>query len=138
MLAFQARGWELVRHAGPLPSSPDEDDLVALADAVRESRGGRHRSTYSALMMWVAFERAIRIGRQRGMPAPIAHWRGLANSCYQTVQREGWNPGRQAYGQYLGGTRLDASLLMMPLVKFASPIDRRVARCDCKPRRLKP
>jgi hypothetical protein len=32
------RGWELVRHAGPLPASPDEDDLVALADAVRESR----------------------------------------------------------------------------------------------------
>jgi hypothetical protein len=32
------RGWELVRHAGPLPSSPDEDDLVALADAVREGR----------------------------------------------------------------------------------------------------
>jgi hypothetical protein len=35
------RGWELVRHAGPLPTSPDEDDLVALADAVRESRDGR-------------------------------------------------------------------------------------------------
>lgn len=32
------RGWELVRHAGPLPSHPDEDDLVALADAVRERR----------------------------------------------------------------------------------------------------
>ena len=30
------RGWELVRHAGPLPTHPDEDDLVALADAVRE------------------------------------------------------------------------------------------------------
>ncbi|HEY7051647.1 MAG TPA: DUF3499 domain-containing protein [Mycobacterium sp.] len=34
------RGWELVRHAGPLPASPDDDDLVALADAVRESRDG--------------------------------------------------------------------------------------------------
>lgn len=34
------RNWELVRHAGPLPTSPDEDDLVALADAVRESRDG--------------------------------------------------------------------------------------------------
>ena len=34
------RGWELVRHAGPLPSNPDEDDLVALADAVREGRDG--------------------------------------------------------------------------------------------------
>lgn len=33
------RGWELVRHAGPLPTNPDEDDLVALADAVRESGG---------------------------------------------------------------------------------------------------
>jgi Protein of unknown function (DUF3499) len=34
------RGWELVRHARPLPSHPDEDDLVALADAVREGRDG--------------------------------------------------------------------------------------------------
>jgi hypothetical protein len=34
------RGWELVRHAGPLPTNPDEDDLVALADAVRETRDG--------------------------------------------------------------------------------------------------
>lgn len=32
------RGWELVRHAGPLPTNPDEDDLVALADAVREGK----------------------------------------------------------------------------------------------------
>ena len=32
------RGWELVRHAAPLPTNPDEDDLVALADAVREGR----------------------------------------------------------------------------------------------------
>lgn len=39
------RGWDLVRHAGPLlsePAHPDEDDLVALADAVREGRPGDH------------------------------------------------------------------------------------------------
>lgn len=34
------RGWDLVRHAGPLPTHPDEDDLVALADAVRERGWG--------------------------------------------------------------------------------------------------
>ena len=36
------RGWELVRHAGPLPAPvhPEEDDLVALADAVREGYPG--------------------------------------------------------------------------------------------------
>ncbi len=32
------KGWELVRHAGPLPSHLDDDDLSALADAVREGR----------------------------------------------------------------------------------------------------
>lgn len=34
------RGWELVRYNGPLPSNPEDDDLVALADAVRETTGG--------------------------------------------------------------------------------------------------
>jgi GH15 family glucan-1,4-alpha-glucosidase len=94
-------------------------------DGIWESRGGRRRSTYSALMTWVAFERAIRIGRQRGLPAPIAHWRDMANSSYQAVQRDGWSPERRAYVQYLGGTTLDASLLVMPLVKFAGPRDPR-------------
>jgi hypothetical protein len=40
------RGWELVRHAGPLPTNPDDDDLVALADAVRESRDGLVMGTH--------------------------------------------------------------------------------------------
>jgi hypothetical protein len=42
------RGWELVRHAGPLPSHTDDDDLVALADAVREGRDGRDLGSASA------------------------------------------------------------------------------------------
>jgi hypothetical protein len=36
-----SRGWDLVRHSAPLAAYPEDDDLVALADAVRE--GGRHR-----------------------------------------------------------------------------------------------
>jgi hypothetical protein len=32
------RGWELMRHSGPLATNPDEDDLIALAEAVREGR----------------------------------------------------------------------------------------------------
>jgi len=45
------RGWDLVRHAGPLlsePALPDEDDLVALADAVREGRPGDAGLPYAA------------------------------------------------------------------------------------------
>ena len=36
------RGWELVRHSGPLPAPPEDEDLVALANAVREG-GGQER-----------------------------------------------------------------------------------------------
>lgn len=32
------RGWELVRHAGPLTAPAEDDDLIALAEAVREGR----------------------------------------------------------------------------------------------------
>jgi GH15 family glucan-1,4-alpha-glucosidase len=45
--------------------------------------------------------------------------------AYKTVQREGWTPDRRAYARHLGGTALDASLLVMPLVKFAGPGDPR-------------
>ncbi|MEO8815153.1 MAG: DUF3499 domain-containing protein [Mycobacterium sp.] len=35
------RGWDLVRHPGPLVAPPEDDDLVALADAVREGEPAR-------------------------------------------------------------------------------------------------
>jgi GH15 family glucan-1,4-alpha-glucosidase len=94
-------------------------------DGIWESRGGRHRSTYSAVMTWVAFERAQRIARQRGLPAPVSRWRDTADMAYKTVQREGWSPDRRAYARYPGGTALDASLLVMPLAKFTGPGDPR-------------
>jgi hypothetical protein len=41
------RGWELVRHSGPLATNPDEDDLIALAEAVREGRGSSAANGWS-------------------------------------------------------------------------------------------
>ncbi|MEV4442685.1 glycoside hydrolase family 15 protein [Streptomyces sp. NPDC049577] len=94
-------------------------------DGIWENRGGRRRFTYSALMTWVAFERAIRIARHRGMPAPVERWRDAAAAAYRHVQDHCWSPDRGAYCQYPDGTTLDASLLVMPLVKFAGPGDPR-------------
>jgi GH15 family glucan-1,4-alpha-glucosidase len=94
-------------------------------DGIWESRGGRRRNTYSALMTWVAFERAVRITRQRGLPGPVTRWRETADSAYHAVQRQAWSPDRRAYAGHLGGTSLDASVLVMPLVKFAGPSDPR-------------
>lgn len=38
------RGWELVRHPGPWVS-PEDDDLIALAEAVRERQSGQAGSS---------------------------------------------------------------------------------------------
>ncbi|CAO5246098.1 glycoside hydrolase family 15 protein [Frankia sp. AgKG'84/4] len=97
--------------------SPDE--------GIWETRGGRQRFTYSALMTWVAFERACRISRQRGLPGPTNEWKDLAGQAYRFVQNEAWNPTRGAYMEFPGSPRLDASLLCMPLVKFSGPTDPR-------------
>ena len=94
-------------------------------DGIWETRGGRQRFTYSSLMTWVAFERATRIATQRGLPAPIVRWRDNAHKAYDSVQRDCWNAQRGAYVQYPGSTSLDASMLIMPLVKFAGPSDPR-------------
>ncbi len=94
-------------------------------DGIWETRGGRRRFTYSALMTWVAFERAIRIARHRGMPAPVERWRDTAAAAYHYVQDRCWSPELGAYVQHADSTTLDASLLVMPLVKFSGPADPR-------------
>jgi GH15 family glucan-1,4-alpha-glucosidase len=94
-------------------------------EGVWEVRGPRQRFTYSALMTWVAYERAGRVARSRGLPAPEARWRKLASSAYRFVQEECWDPKLGAYVMHPGSKDLDASLLIMPLVKFSGPTDPR-------------
>jgi GH15 family glucan-1,4-alpha-glucosidase len=90
-----------------------------------EMRAPPRRHTYSALMTWVAFERAQRIARQRGLPAPVSEWRGLADRAYLHVQHDSWNSHINAYVQHPHTAALDASALIMPLVKFVGPADPR-------------
>ena len=74
-------GWDLVRHAGPLPEFVDDDDLIALADAVREGRelpsgvpmtgfsdpgGAVHAPAPGTGMMAAAAHRPATAGRRRG------------------------------------------------------------------------
>jgi GH15 family glucan-1,4-alpha-glucosidase len=94
-------------------------------EGIWEIRGPRQRFTYSALMTWVAYERALRLARDRGLPAPMSKWRKLSAAAYQYVQDSCWDPELQSYVMYPGSPLLDASLLVMPLVKFSGPRDPR-------------
>ncbi|OOK84643.1 hypothetical protein BZL29_0420 [Mycobacterium kansasii] len=79
------RGWELVRHAGPLPTNPDEDDLVALADAVREggpvaagaysvAHPGRNGSSHDGFPDPVVHHAGVHAGVHAKAPV-VACWR---------------------------------------------------------------
>lgn len=93
---------------------------------VWEVRGDPQHFTHSKMMAWVAFDRAIKAVEDFGLDGPVAHWRHLRQRIHDTVCREGYNAKRGSFTQVLGGTNLDASLLMMPLVGFLPPDDPRV------------
>jgi GH15 family glucan-1,4-alpha-glucosidase len=94
-------------------------------EGIWETRGGRQNFTYSRLMCWVALERGIQIARQRGLPADLDTWRATRDTVYHQIMSRGWNEKRQAFVQHFDTDVLDASLLLMPLVKFVAPTDPR-------------
>jgi GH15 family glucan-1,4-alpha-glucosidase len=94
-------------------------------EGVWETRGGRQHFTYSRLMSWVAVERAIRIARQRGLPADTVRWMRVRDEIFKQVMDRGWHEERGAFVQHYDTDVLDASVLLMPLVKFVGPTDPR-------------
>jgi GH15 family glucan-1,4-alpha-glucosidase len=94
-------------------------------EGIWETRGGRKHFTHSRLMSWVAVERAIRIARQRGLPADMVHWLSVRDAIYRQIMARAWHPERKAFVQHYDTEVLDASVLLMPLVKFIAPTDPR-------------
>ena len=94
-------------------------------EGIWEVRGGRKDFTFSRLMSWVAVERAIRVARQRGLPGDLVNWLSTRDAIYRQIMERGWNVKRNAFVQHLESEVLDASLLLMPLVKFVAPTDPR-------------
>ncbi|GGV27950.1 glucoamylase [Streptomyces longisporoflavus] len=98
-------------------------------ESIWETRAGRQRHTYSRLMSWVAVERMVRMARQRGLPADLVRWIEARDAMYRQIMEEGWNAERGSFVQRLSGKDgpacdvLDASLLIMPMIKFVAPRD---------------
>lgn len=98
-------------------------------ESIWETRAGRQRHTFSRLMSWVAVERMVRMARQRGLPADLAAWIAARDAMYCQIMEQGWNTERASFVQRLSDADgpscdvLDASLLVMPMVKFVAPRD---------------
>jgi GH15 family glucan-1,4-alpha-glucosidase len=107
LIDFVTKNWRL----------PDE--------GIWEVRGGRQEFLFSRFMCWAAIDRGIRLANKRSFPAPIAEWRKVRDEIYADVFENFWNTERRCFVQYKGSLTLDASALLMPLVKFIGPTDPR-------------
>jgi GH15 family glucan-1,4-alpha-glucosidase len=95
-------------------------------DGIWESRGPRRHYTYSKVMAWVVFDRAVRLTERFGLDAPLQRWRKARDEIHREVCERGYDPERQTFTQYYGSKELDASVLNIPLVGFLPGDDERV------------
>ena len=90
-----------------------------------EVRGGQYEFLNSRVMCWVAVDRGIRLAQKRSFPAPLDRWLKIRDEIYKNVFEHFWNPQLKAFVQHKGSPTLDASSLLIPLVKFVGPTDPR-------------
>ncbi len=92
-----------------------------------EVRGPRRHFTHSKVMAWVAFDRAVKSIERLGRDGPLDGWMAIRDEIRKDVLENGFNVELGSFVQYYGGDRLDASLLLIPLVGFLPAKDERVA-----------
>ncbi len=113
--------WEavckLVDSAVQIWSEPDR--------GIWEVRGEPQQFTASKVMCWVAADRGVKLAAGRGDADLAAKWRAAADEIHASVCEHGVD-GRGVFVQTYGGTALDASNLLIPLMKFLPPDDDRV------------
>ena len=90
-----------------------------------EVRGEPQHFTVSKVMCWVAADRGARLARLRGDEGLAARWQVAADEIHGDVCANGLDK-RGVFTQAYGGTALDASALLIPLVGFLPGDDERV------------
>jgi GH15 family glucan-1,4-alpha-glucosidase len=109
---------EMLEHLETIWQEPDE--------GIWETRGGRQHFTFSKVMAWVAFDRAIKSAESFDLSGPIDHWRKIREQIHAQVCEKSWNAQLNAFTQVYGGDELDASVMLLPQVGFLPPSDPRV------------
>jgi GH15 family glucan-1,4-alpha-glucosidase len=88
-----------------------------------EVRGGPREFLHSRLMCWVAFDRALRLAEKRSLSGPFDDWRQARDEIRNDIFTNFWSERLRSFVQSKGTENLDASTLMMPLMRFISPVD---------------
>jgi alpha,alpha-trehalase len=92
-----------------------------------EVRGEPKHFTSSKVMCWVACDRGARLARLRQDDEKVKRWQAVADEIQADVLANGLDR-RGVFTQHYETDALDASLLLLPLVRFLPPDDDRIRR----------
>lgn len=92
-----------------------------------EMRSDMQHHVYSKVMCWVALDRGVRLATAHGLDADLERWRAEADACRAEVLARGYDAGRDTFVRAYGVSDLDASCLVIPMVRFLHRSDPRVA-----------
>ena len=106
---------------GELAAHWDQPD-----NGIWEVRGEPRHFTHSRVMVWAAFDRAVRAVERHRLPGPVERWRELRDEVHAEVLARGWDAERGTFVQYYGSTQVDAALLQIPICGFLPYDDPRV------------
>src|SRR5580693_2259049 len=95
-------------------------------EGIWEVRGDPQHFVHSKVMAWVAFDRAAADLEAQAPNEPEGRWREIANEIHAEICERGFDRDLNSFVQSYGSNRLDASLLLIPLVGFLPPEDPRV------------
>ena len=108
----------LLDHLEQIWKEPDQ--------GIWEIRGAPQQFTYSKMMAWVAFDRAVKLAEQFKYEAPIARWKTIREVIHKEICARAYSKKKKCFVQAYGSDQLDASLLLMPVVGFLPGTDARV------------
>jgi GH15 family glucan-1,4-alpha-glucosidase len=83
-----------------------------------EIRGPLRQFTHSRVMVWAAFDRCIEGVEVHGLEGPVEEWRRIRDEVHAEIMERGFDNARNTFTQHYETDEVDASLLVLPLVRF--------------------
>lgn len=93
--------------------------------SIWETRGEAQHFTFSKVMCWVAADRGARLAALRGETERADRWWDASLEIHADICDHGIDE-KGRFTQAYGSAELDASLLLLPLVRFLPPNDERL------------
>jgi GH15 family glucan-1,4-alpha-glucosidase len=108
----------MIDHLDTIWMKPDQ--------GIWEMREPPRHHTYSKVMCWVAFDRAIKSVELFKLDGPVDRWRAVREAIHADVCAKGYDASLGCFVESYGSKQLDASLLLLPSVGFLPADDPRM------------